>query len=81
LLWLARFIQGLQDLKFNAFIEGYNLDKTPYFNYVYYNGPDSVFNGYSWSMDVHVDFAWSQLGSLSNVLVALLVIEVSCRPA
>eukprot|EP00775_Hariotina_reticulata_P009112 gene9112-9281_t len=77
-LWemVNRFIQSMQEIKFNAYIEGYNLDKTSYFNYVFHNGPDSIFTACSWSMDVIVDFAWNQLGSLSNVLVALLVVEV-----
>jgi hypothetical protein len=55
---------------------GYHLDETSYWNYMYLNGPASIFSGYSWSMDIFVDYAWNQLGELNSVLVALLVIEV-----
>jgi hypothetical protein len=29
-----------------------------------------------WSLDVFVDYAWAQLGTLNNVLVVLLIVEV-----
>eukprot|EP00775_Hariotina_reticulata_P003515 gene3515-3785_t len=70
-----KYIQSLQDVIFNARAVGFKLDETPYWNYMYLNGPASIFSGYSWSMDVFVDYAWNQLGTLNSVLVALLVIE------
>jgi hypothetical protein len=33
---------------------------------------------FSWSLDTQVDFAWRQLGTMSMLLVALLVVETVC---
>jgi hypothetical protein len=66
----------LEDVRFHAKELGVSLSATPYWNYVYLNGPASIFSGYSWSMDIFVDYAWDQLATLSNLLVALLVVEV-----
>eukprot|EP00775_Hariotina_reticulata_P001355 gene1355-1696_t len=70
-----KYLQSLQDVIFNARALGLKLADTAYWNYMYLNGPASIFTGYSWSMDVFVDYAWNQLGTLNSVLVALLVIE------
>lgn len=65
------------DVHFNAKQLGYSLSSTPFFHYVYDNGPDSLFSGYAWSLDVMVDYAWVQLDALNKVLVVLLIVEVS----
>jgi hypothetical protein len=63
-------------VQFHAKDLAYGLGETNYWNYIYHNGPNSLFNGYMWSLDVFVDYAWAQLGTLNNVLVVLLIVEV-----
>ena len=41
-------------------------------------GPSSIFQGYAWSLDTLVDYAWSSLGRLKVVLMILLVVETVC---
>lgn len=42
----------------------------------------SLFQGYSWSLDTFVDYAWQDLLKLSINIIVLLVVEVSaCHPA
>jgi hypothetical protein len=63
-------------VQFHADDLAYKLSHTNYWNYIYVNGPKSLFEGYMWSLDVFVDYAWAQLGTLNNVLVVLLILEV-----
>lgn len=39
------------------------------------NGPNSIFYGYSWTLDTIVDHAWAQLTSLWAQLLVMLVLE------
>lgn len=41
-------------------------------------GRKAMFNGYSWSLDTFVDYAWASLGKLKVVLIVLLVVETLC---
>lgn len=71
-----RYLRCSKDVQFNSDILKYALGETNYWNYIYHNGPGSLFSGYMWSLDVFVDYAWAQLGTLNNVLVVLLIVEV-----
>jgi hypothetical protein len=53
-----RFLQAALDVKFNALKLGYALAETPSWQYIALNGLTSLFGGYTWSLDVIVDFAW-----------------------
>ncbi|KAF8055488.1 tmcC [Scenedesmus sp. PABB004] len=70
-----KFLHSSKEVEFNARALRYELHDTNYWNYIYQNGPASLFEGYMWSLDVFVDYAWSQLGTLNNVLVVLLIVE------
>jgi len=54
---------------------GAAINETEGWQYVYRNGADGVFKGYAWSLDVFVDYCWSQLTSLSKILIVPLVVE------
>jgi hypothetical protein len=73
---LHRYLRCSKDVQFHAKDMAYLLGETNFWNYVYHNGPGSLFTGYMWSLDVFVDYAWAQLGTLNNVLVVLLIVEV-----
>eukprot|EP00883_Tetradesmus_obliquus_P002715 jgi/Sobl393_1/12921/SZX78204.1 len=70
-----KYLRCSKDVQFNSDILKYALGETNYWNYIYHNGPGSLFSGYMWSLDVFVDYAWAQLGTLNNVLVVLLIVE------
>lgn len=53
-----RYLQAALEVRFNAAALGYKLAHTSYWQYIYLNGLDSLFDGYKWSLDVFVDFAW-----------------------
>eukprot|EP00878_Enallax_costatus_P046842 GHUV01057143.1.p1 GENE.GHUV01057143.1~~GHUV01057143.1.p1 ORF type:complete len:116 (-),score=16.10 GHUV01057143.1:53-400(-) len=52
---------------------------TTFFQYMYQNGPWSVFMGYVWTLDVYVDFAWAQFGTLSIILIILMAVEAAIQ--
>eukprot|EP00775_Hariotina_reticulata_P007054 gene7054-7268_t len=51
------------------------LSNAPSWQYLYRNGPGSMFKGYSWSLDTQVDFVWRDLERLSIILIVLLLVE------
>jgi len=51
------------------------INETKAWQYVSRNGAESTFHGYTWSLDLFVDYCWKELASLSIVLIALLVVE------
>jgi hypothetical protein len=55
---------------------GMDLNTTRAYQYIRMNGPESIFQGYGWSLDVLVEYTWNQLGALSTLLIILLVVEV-----
>lgn len=57
------------------------INATQTWQYIFNNGPSSLFKGYSWSLDTFVDFTWNDLTRLSITLIILLVVEVCSRPA
>ncbi|GBF97004.1 hypothetical protein Rsub_09801 [Raphidocelis subcapitata] len=69
------FINCGRDVLFHAVALGAALENTSYYQYMAMNGPESIFDGYSWSLDVQVDMSWLQLASLNTVLIVLLVVE------
>lgn len=71
-----RYLRCQQDVLYNAKLLGHDLEHTSYFQYMYHNGPNSLYMGYVWSLDVFVDYACKQLGTLGNVLLVLLILEV-----
>lgn len=76
-----RYLLAERDVLFNQAQLKYLLDKTTYFQYIYQNGPVSLFLGYVWTLDVFVDFAWAQFGSLKITLVILLALEAVVQVA
>lgn len=76
-LIVTRYLQFTQDVTFNAPILKHKLLNTSYWQYIYNNGPESLFRGYCWSLDVYMDYAWARLGTLSSVVLILMIIEVS----
>jgi hypothetical protein len=56
---------------------GANLTDMREWLYIRGNAAHSIFKGYAWSLDVEVEYAWKELGTLSNIMVVLLVLEVS----
>lgn len=71
----CRYLLAEKDIMFNHAALKLELEKTTYFQYIMNNGPDSLFKGYSWTLDVYVDYAWQQFGSLNIVLMILLALE------
>jgi hypothetical protein len=53
-----RYLQAALETKFYAPTLKYQLEHTPYWQYIQNNGVTSLFHGYTWSLDVFVDFAW-----------------------
>lgn len=74
-----RYLRSCQDVIFNADTLKHKLAQTRYWNYIYFNGPESIFHGYSWSLDVYMNYAWLQLESLNSILIILIVLEVSTQ--
>lgn len=72
-----RYLQYSQDVTYNAKELKTQLIGTHYWNYIYYNGPSSVFTGYSWSLDVYMDYAWGQITALHSLVLLLMLLEVS----
>ena len=79
----CRYLGAADDVKFLAGPQpekkGYRLNETRAYQYIRLNGPQSVFEGYGWSLDVLVEYTWTQLGALSTLLIILLVLEVRTR--
>eukprot|EP00878_Enallax_costatus_P025839 GHUV01027676.1.p1 GENE.GHUV01027676.1~~GHUV01027676.1.p1 ORF type:complete len:1421 (+),score=378.88 GHUV01027676.1:621-4883(+) len=64
-----------RDLYFQSDKQGMEMNVTPIWQYIYQNGPKSIFDGYAWSLDTYVDYAWKDLLSLAVLLIILLVVE------
>jgi len=73
-----RYIAAGRDVHQLVPILGAAIENTTSFQYMALNGPKSLFTGYRWSLDTQVDFSWLQLGSLSTVLIVLLIVEALC---
>lgn len=71
----ARFCANVKEVLTTVSL-GALLNTTSAWNYIDLNAPQSLFEGYSWSLDTFVDYCYSQLGELSIVLIILLVVEV-----
>jgi hypothetical protein len=61
--------------------KGYSGDPTKMnesvsWQYALSNGPESIFNGYAWSLDISVDHSVGDLVAISLRLVILLIVEV-----
>ncbi|GBF92718.1 hypothetical protein Rsub_05087, partial [Raphidocelis subcapitata] len=78
-LWTMgnKYIMSSWQVHFDA-TAGVELNDTIAWNYMFENGPDSIFKGYAWSLDTFVDYSWSRLGQLNTVLIVLLVVETLC---
>ncbi|KIY98973.1 hypothetical protein MNEG_8988 [Monoraphidium neglectum] len=79
-LWTMgnKYISASWDIYYLAPTLKSALNLTTLWNYVEDNGPASIFQGYTWSLDTFVDYAWDSLGKLKVVLVVLLVVETLC---
>lgn len=76
LLCSFRFVGAAKDVHYFAPIHKYGLINDTTWRYIYNNGDHSLFDGYKWSLDVFVDYTWSQLGTLTATMIILLVMEV-----
>ncbi|GBF95600.1 hypothetical protein Rsub_08582 [Raphidocelis subcapitata] len=76
-LWTMgnQFVSDTFEIAHYMEIYGDRLDQLPAFEYVEQNGDASIFAGYAWSLDTLVDFAWSQMSSLSELVIVMLVVE------
>ena len=72
-------ISAAEDVHFWAETLRGGLNDTRSWQYIYNNGRQALFDGYTWSLDTFVDFTWLELGKLSQVMIILLVIEVCGR--
>lgn len=69
-------VQDLSDIYFHKDTWGATMNAQPAWQYVFQNGPASLFNGYAWSLDIFVDYTWKDLTKLSATIIIVLVIEV-----
>jgi hypothetical protein len=53
-----RYLQSALEVHFNAPTLKADLHETPSWQYIYNNGITSLFQAYTWSLDIFVDFAW-----------------------
>eukprot|EP00879_Flechtneria_rotunda_P022137 GHRR01023358.1.p1 GENE.GHRR01023358.1~~GHRR01023358.1.p1 ORF type:complete len:763 (+),score=195.35 GHRR01023358.1:255-2291(+) len=56
-------------------VEGEELERNRYWNYISANGRASVFDAYAYSLDLYCRYVWKQLGSLGGIMTGLLVAE------
>lgn len=76
---LCRYLLAEKDMEYNQAALKMAAEHTTFFQYIYQNGPESLFKGYVWTLDVYVDFAWAQFGSLSIALIILLSLELGVQ--
>ncbi|KAI8467685.1 MAG: hypothetical protein J3K34DRAFT_523567 [Monoraphidium minutum] len=69
-----KYIASGHDVHYAAPSLGAALENSTFYRYMYLNGPGAIFEGYAWSLDTQVDFSWVQLGTLSTVLIVLLIV-------
>jgi hypothetical protein len=59
----GRYLQSALEVEFNAPTLKEDLVATPSWQYIYNNGITSLFQAYTWSLDIFVDFAWCEAGT------------------
>lgn len=77
---MARYVAAAREINYAAQVlkpDGQTMEKLRFWQYVFRNGKDSLFDGYAVSTDLYVLFAWGHLGGLAKLLAGLLVAEVS----
>eukprot|EP00878_Enallax_costatus_P005349 GHUV01005618.1.p1 GENE.GHUV01005618.1~~GHUV01005618.1.p1 ORF type:complete len:894 (+),score=279.19 GHUV01005618.1:728-3409(+) len=72
-----KYVSAGEDLLYWAIKMRDSLNTLQSYHYVVENGRNSIFTGYSWSLDVLVDYTWLQLGTLTTELIMLMVAEVA----
>ncbi len=71
-----RLVSATKEVVYYADIYNASMINASSWQYVMNNAGNSLYEGYTWTMDAYTSFVWGQLNSLKLVVIILLALEV-----